>query len=115
MTLKIYQPGESFDLHFVWRLPDGDYLRAIFAAVVVALDPSMERYLLQLTHFVAGRQESADGEPRAKADYNRDHWPLIDTIPGSKLQIAYEAADGRSLHLRLDTLTGEHSFFSRIK
>jgi hypothetical protein len=114
MTQPTYQPGRTFSLQLVWQLPDGDFLRAIFEAEVLALDPSLDRYLLRLQRLVAGRQEAPDGTPRAEAELSSDYWPLVGRIIGKKIHIAYEAADGRPLRLRLATLTGEHTFFTRL-
>lgn len=106
--------GETFPIHFVWQLPDGDYIRVIFQAEVVGVIDPAERYLLQLAEFVAGRQESADGrEIRPKTGLAFDYWEKVVGLIGRKITVAWEAADGRPLHLRLTTLTGEHDFFRR--
>jgi hypothetical protein len=38
---------------------------------------------------------------------------MVGDLVGCKITIAYEADDGRTIHLRLATLTGEHNFFTR--
>ena len=34
---------------------------------------------------------------------------------GRRITLAYEADDGRALYMRLETLTGEHNYFSRYE
>lgn len=115
MTLPApLSPGATFDIHFVWHLPDGDYLRAVFQAEVLAVIDPAQRYLLRLSEFVAGRQESADGSQiRPRDALAFDYWARVLDLLGHKITVAWEAADGRPLHLRLATLTGEHDFFRR--
>jgi hypothetical protein len=112
---KVYEIGESFRVQFVWQIPDGDYLRAVFSAEVLGHEPGSDKYLLRLTEFVAGRQETAVGEMRPAAESSKEYWALVGALVGRKVLLAYEAADGRSLPLRLATLTGEHNFFSRFE
>lgn len=109
-TLNI---GESFTVQFVWKLPEGDYIRAIFRARILEIDPASEKYLVQLEELLAGRQETAAGEMRPKAEMTLPYWGRVRQIIGNKVTLAYEAADGRPLHMRLATLTGEHNFFTR--
>jgi hypothetical protein len=111
---KVLNIGESFQVQFVWQIPDGDYLRAIFAAEILNRDNSSDKYLLRLTEFLAGRQETAEGEMRPVEEVTQEYWSLVDQITGRIVVLAYEAADGRPLHLRLATLTGEHNFFYRF-
>jgi hypothetical protein len=40
---------------------------------------------------------------------------LVGKLIGRKITIAYEADDSRALYLRLETLTGEHNFFTRYE
>ncbi len=108
------RPGETVRLHFVWELPNGDYLRALYNAEVLALDESLDRYLLRLTEWVAGRQEDTKGQMRPPAEMDREYWAMAERITGRRLYLAYEATDGRPIHLRLDTLTGQHTFFYRL-
>jgi hypothetical protein len=109
-----YKVGDSFNVHFAWKLPDGDFLRAVFKAEVLGIDPLVQKYVLRLAEFVAGRQETEDGEARPLADYDREYWGKVDTIAGKRISLAFEADDGRPLWLRLATLTGEHNFFDRL-
>jgi hypothetical protein len=114
MTQPTYQPGQTFTIQLVWQLPDGDFLRAIFEVEVLALDPMLERYLIRLQRLVAGRQETPDGTPRPEAELSKEYWALVGRIIGKKIHLAYEAGDGRPLRLRFATLTGEHTFFTRL-
>ena len=111
---EILEVGEIFRVQFVWHIPEGDYLRAIFNAEILNRDFSSEKYLLRLTEFLAGRQETADGEMRPVEEVSRDYWSLVNQLTGHIVVLAFEAADGRPLHLRFATLTGEHNFFYRF-
>lgn len=114
MPVANYQPGESFPIQFVWELPDGDYVRAVFEAEVEAHDFALDRYLLRLARLKAGRQERPDGEMRAKEELSRSYWAMVGDLVGKRVHLAFEVDDGRPLKLRLDTLTQEHSFFTRL-
>jgi hypothetical protein len=114
MPVANYEPGATFSLQFVWQLPDGDFIRAVFDAEVLALDASLDRYLLRLSVLKAGRQESAKGEMRPREAFSRDYWALVGRLVGKRVYLAYEVDDGRPIRLRLDTLTLEHSFFTRL-
>lgn len=114
MSTVPYQKGDSFPAQFVWRLPDGDYIRAVFTVEVLAIVSAADKYIVRLKELVAGRQESAGGEVRPVADLTREYWTLVGRLQGRRITIAFEAADGRPLHLRLETLTGEHNFFFRF-
>lgn len=106
--------GDSFLIQFVWKIPEGDFLRAIFEVEVLHLDPISDKYVLRLTKFVAGRQENSQGEMRPKSRLAVDYWTLVNDLTGQKISLAFEADDGRPLWLRLETLTGEHNFFRRL-
>lgn len=106
--------GDEFLVQFVWKLPDGDFIRAIFRAEVLSLEPKTDRYVVRLKELVAGRQESESGEMRPREALAGEYWTYVGQIAGHRLALAYEAADGRALHLRLATLTGEHNYFSRL-
>jgi hypothetical protein len=106
--------GDKFRLHFVWRIPSEDYLRAIFEVEVLHLDELSSKYVVLLSEFVAGRQESSDGEMRSLEDVTRDYWSLVAGLAGRRISIAFEADDGRPLWLRFETLTGKHNFFRRL-
>jgi hypothetical protein len=113
--VAIYKVGDSFPVQFVWQLPEGDFVRAVFQAEVLFLVPAAEKYIVRLNQLVAGRQESERGEMRPKEALTKAYWALVGQIMGRKISLAYEAADGRPLHLRLATLTGEHNFFTRFE
>ena len=117
-----HQIGEHFNIQFVWQLPNkedfsskGDFIRVIMKADVLDTDPTADKYIVRLSELVAGRQESAHGEPRQPAELTKEYWAMVGRIVGTKIIIAYEAEDGRPLHLRLATLTGEHTFFHRFE
>jgi hypothetical protein len=109
-----YEVGQSFNVQFVWRIENDDFLRAIFLAEVLMLDSESGKYVLLLKEFVAGRQEDAQGEMRLLEDVDRAYWAQVAGLAGRRISLAYEADDGRPLWLRLETLTGEHNFFSRL-
>jgi hypothetical protein len=109
-----YQIGDTFPVQFVWKLPEGDFLRAVVEAEVLHIDQSTQKYVVKLRKLVAGRQESESGEMRPVDELARDYWRLVGRIPGKKVSLAFEAEDGRPLWLRLTTLTGEHRFFDRL-
>ena len=108
-----YDVGETFPVQFTWRLPDGDFIRAVFEAEVRDHVPEAEKYVVTLNRLVAGRQEDSDGQMRSQEAFSRDYWRMVGDLIGNKVTLAYEAADGRALHMRLATLTGEHNFFTR--
>ena len=109
-----FEVGQSFNAQFVWRIPDGDFLRAIFQAEVLLLDPESGKYVVLLEEFLAGRQEDAQGQMRPLEQVDTEHWALVSNLEGRRISLAYEADDGRPLWLRLETLTGEHNFFGRL-
>lgn len=113
MEEKTLQAGETFDIHFVWKLPEGDYIRAIFEAEVITHITGSDRYLIHLNDLRAGRQESESGEMRSKEALSAPYWRLVGELIGRKAAVAYEAADGRPLHMILRTLTREHRFFTQ--
>ena len=115
MPTAHYEVGDSFPLQFAWRLPEGDYIRAVFHAEVLDLVPEADKYVVRLNKLVAGRQENEDGELKPKEMFSSEYWPLVESLVGRKITIAYEADDGRAIHMRLATLTGEHNFFSRYE
>lgn len=109
-----YDVGQSFRVQFVWRLPDGDFLRAFFDCEVMHQDSVSDKYVLRLNEFSAGRQESSSGVMRAFPEVNKQYWAKVVDLEGNKISLAFEADDGRPLWLRLETLTGEHNFFRRL-
>jgi hypothetical protein len=106
--------GDTFRIQFVWRIPNQDFLRAIFDVKVLHQDTLSNKYVVHLDKFLAGRQESSEGEMRPSEEISRDYWTLISELAGRRISVAYEVEDGRPLWLRLETLTGEHNFFSRL-
>ncbi len=114
MTEATYKVNDKFRLHFVWRIPNQDFLRAIFEAEVLQRDSVSDKYVVLLTEFMAGRQESSGGEMRQPEQVDRQYWALVSELAGRRISIAYEADDGRPLWLRLETLTREHNFFRRL-
>lgn len=109
-----YQVGETFQLQFVWRIPDADILRAIFEVKILHRDAISMKYVVLLTTFKAGRQENGKGVMRSIDEVTRDYWAMVAGLAGNRISVAYEADDGRPLWLRFETLTGEHNFFTRL-
>ena len=112
--------GDSFHVQFVWQIPEseenvrGDIIRAVFNAEILAIIEEAEKYLVRLTEFVAGKQESADGQTiRPQPDLAFDYWQMVVALQQQRVTLAWEVADGRALQMRLTTLTGEHDFFRR--
>jgi hypothetical protein len=110
-----YQPGQSFALQFAWRLPEGDYVRAIYQADVLELAPTADKYIVRLSKLLAGREDDAEGAVKPLESLAGPYWDLARGLVDRKITIAYEADDGRPLYLRLATLTGEHNFFTRYE
>ena len=115
MTDAHYQPGQVFNLQFAWRLPEGDYLRAVFETEVIDLVPAADKYVIRLRRLLAGREDDAEGAVKPLTALEGDYWELVRGLIGRTITIAYEADDGRPLYLRLATLTGEHNFFTRYE
>jgi hypothetical protein len=109
-----FKIGETFSVQFVWRIPSRDFLRALFVVEVLHQDLVSDKYVVRLNEFLAGRQEDKEGRMRAMEEVARDYWYLVDKLTGRKISLAFEVDDGRPLWLRLETLTGEHNFFSRL-
>ena len=106
--------GDKFRVQFIWRIPDGDFLRALFAVEILAQDILSEKYVVLLKDFMAARQESDEGEMRSLDEVDKEYWGMVSSLVGKRISLAFEADDGRPLWLRLETLTGEHNFFSRL-
>ncbi len=115
MPTAKHRIGETFPLQFAWRLPNEDYVRAVFQADVLDLVPEADKYIVKLRKLEAGRQEDAQGNLRPTDQYDKAYWALVGDLVGRKITVAYEADDGRALYLRLATLTGEHNYFSRYE
>ena len=114
MEEAAYTVGDSFRIQFVWKIPNGDFIRAVFRAEVLHLDELSDKYVVLLSKFLAGRQESGEGEMRPAEEVDQNYWSLVAGVEGQRIAIAFEADDGRPLWLRLETLTGEHNFFRRL-
>jgi hypothetical protein len=106
--------GETFSVQFVWRIPGGDFLRALFDVEVLHRDLVSDKYVVRLHEFRAARQEDRDGNMRSVEEAASEYWYLVDQLAGRKISLAFEVDDGRPLWLRLETLTGEHNFFTRL-
>ncbi len=100
-------------MQFAWRLPDGDYIRAVFEAKVLDLVEPADKYVVLLTRLIAGRQEDENGRLRDTGDFSQTYWGLVQNLIGRKITVAYEVDDARAVHMRLETLTGEHNYFYR--
>jgi len=114
MSREVHEVGESFKIQYVWRIESGHFLRALFRARVLGHDDSTDKYILLLEEFVAGKQEDAVGETANADELAREHWKTISELVGKKITLAYEADDGRTIRLKLATLTGEHNYFTRL-
>ncbi len=115
MPTAHFEIGGRFPLQFAWRLPDGDYIRAVFQAEVLDLVPEADKYVVRLIKLAAGRQENEDGELKPQETFSSEYWSMVDGLVGRKITIAYEADDSRAIHMRLATLKGEHNFFTRYE
>ena len=110
-----YEPGQSFNLQFAWRLPAGDYLRAVFQADVLELVPGADKYVIRLGRLLAGREDDAEGQVKPLDALEGEYWEMVQGLTGRTITIAYEADDSHPIYLRLATLTGEHNFFTRYE
>lgn len=108
-----YKIGEEFAVQFAWKLPNLDYVRAVFQAEVLDLVPEADKYMVRLKALVGGRQEDNDGAMRPQEAFTKDYWELVGRLVGRRIAIAYEADDTHAIYMRLATLTGEHDFFYR--
>lgn len=109
-----YKENEQFELQFVWKIPNGDFVRAIYTVQVVALDHFLARYVIQLTDLKAGRQEDEQGVARTPEQFSREYWTYANELVGRKAKVAFEVDDGAPIRLRVDTLTRQHRFFTRL-
>ena len=106
--------GEQFQVQFVWRLPNDDYVRAVFRARIKAIQHHEERYLVELEAFVGGMQEAADGSVRPTDEMDKARWARVVALGGRTVQVAYEAAK-QPLYMKLETLDAPHTFFTRYQ
>ena len=104
--------GESFRIHFVWKIPNEHYLRALFNAKVLDIDLEADRYLIKLSELIAKREENEVGDGLPEEAHSADYWQLVYNLTGRMAHVAFEADDERPLFLRLPTLTLEHKFFT---
>ncbi len=107
--------GDNYQVQFVWKLPNYDYLRAFFSVTIDEIDIYEERYVVTLDALLGGRQEAADGSIRAVDEMSKPLWANIVGFIGRKVRLPYESADKQPMHLKYPTLTGEHNFFSRFE
>lgn len=114
MPIANHEIGDAFPIQFVWRLPEGDYLRAVFQADILDLRFEGDKYIVRLSKLLAGRQETESGQMRPVEEFSKPYWALVGDLIGRKVSVAFEVEDGRPLHMRLTTLTGEHDFFRRF-
>lgn len=105
--------GESFRIHFVWKIPNDHFVHALFEAKILDIDTEADRYLISLPSLLAKKEEDSNGVPLPEADHTTEYWEMVYRLIGRKAHIAFEAEDGRPLYLRLPTLTLEHKFFTR--
>ena len=113
MPTANHKIGETFRIHFVWKIPNDHYVRALFTARILDIDFSADRYLIVLDDLLAKREEDAQGNGLAEAEHSIDYWEMVYRLTGRKAHVAYEADDGRPLFLGRPTLTLEHKFFTR--
>jgi hypothetical protein len=109
-----YTIGDTFPAQFAWRLPNGDYLRAVFNAEVLGIVEAADKYVVRIVALVAGRQENQDGVLKPTEEFSTEYWALVGKLIGRRITIAFEADDGRAVHFRLETLTGAHNYFYRF-
>ncbi|MEM8863123.1 MAG: hypothetical protein AAGD96_32840, partial [Chloroflexota bacterium] len=105
--------GDSFQIHFVWRLPNQNFLHALFRAKILDIDANVDRYLISLPELLAKKEENESGTPLPEENHTADYWAMVYHLVGRKAHVAFEADDGRPLYLRLPTLTLEHKYFTR--
>lgn len=113
MSQAKHKIGEFFIIQFVWTLPDGDFIRTLFKVEVEEIIPSAEKYMVILQELLVGTQEDKQGNGRDKSEFNKIYWRQVADLIGNRVTVAWEVEDGRPLHMRLTTLTGEHDFFTR--
>lgn len=107
--------GESFNIHFVWKIPNNHYLRALFEATILDIDLEADRYLIKLPRLIAKKEEDDTGSGLPEAEHTAEYWEMVYRLTGRMAHVAFEADDGRPLFLRLPTLTLEHKYFTRYE
>ncbi|MFT5195846.1 MAG: hypothetical protein ACI9EW_001594 [Cellvibrionaceae bacterium] len=108
-----YEVGKSFHIHFVWKLPNEHYIRALFKAVVLDIDLIADRYLIRLQNLLGKKEEDEAGNGLVEEMHTEEYWQMVYKLISRKAHVAFEVDDGRPLYLRLPTLTLEHKFFTR--
>jgi hypothetical protein len=99
-------PGDVIPVDVAWTLPDGHRLRVTFAAQVEALERGKNRLCVQLlaVQAASGTQPESDVEPH--------YLERVMGLIGKRAQVPLDTLGGIVLPLRLETLTGEHPYFS---
>ena len=69
--------GDTFKVHFVWKLPEDEYARALFEAEIIEVQPREDRYLVILREMIGGRQELPDGTLRTREEMPTRYWRRI--------------------------------------
>lgn len=115
MPVANRQIGETFRIHFVWKIPNEHYVRALFVAQVLDIDLEADRYLIKLTELLAKREEDERGEGLPEEQHTAEYWDMVYRLTNRLAHVAFEADDGRPLFLRLPTLTLEHKYFTRYE
>jgi hypothetical protein len=110
----LLQADDTFTVQFVWRLNEGNFVRAFFRARVLETQTEAEKYLVCLDELVAGQEEGPNGVILPKEAMTLPYWAMVVRLIGRKVLLAAEIADGRPVRLRLATLIGVHDFFYRF-
>ena len=108
MRISRWHIGARFEVSMHWKLGDGHGARATarFVAEVKAIDVSRDRLLCRLDELLSLRTS----HPPETLD--QDLLARIKQLVGKFAYIPPEAADeGKTLPLKLTTLTGQHGYF----
>lgn len=111
----LLQPDDVFTVQFVWRLNEGNFIRAFYKAQVLETHPEAEKYMVKLAELLAGQEENKYGVILPKEEMTLPYWGMVVRLIGRKALVAAEVADGRPVGLRLATLIGIHDFFHRYE
>ena len=100
-------PGDSFIAAMHWRFDEAQDIRvtARFLVQIVALDWDDLRYLCRITELA----ELSASHPLASLDPAL--LARVRSLPGLHTYLPFEAAEGRTLFLKIGTLTGRHDYF----
>ena len=100
--------GATLDVNLAWTLPDGGRLWVVINVEVIEVVEEMMRLECQIKDLPVVRATlSLEEIDPAIVDGLRN-------LPGKYVRVPYEATTERHLHLKISTLTGEHSFFSPV-